>query len=114
MNRVDIYNILNSVAPCKSTMDLDGVIKQDTLGIKKSNSIGGISNDLGGWTQWKVFVYSPSNPLQVDRLALKVKKQLMKNEIEITHELGEDFYDPVLKCYTTVISFRLPSTLYYK
>lgn len=113
MSRIKIQEVLETVCKVDITQQLKNKIKQDTLSIQKRGNLSSLDNSLAGWDNWIIYVYSPNGIVKLDELVKNVRKTLIQNDIEVTHELGQEFYDETLCCYFTTISCRTPSIYDY-
>lgn len=111
MIRIDIYNILNSICPTYSIGQIQGAIKVDTLVLRRNTDLVSMNSGTGGWSNWSVDIYSPTSPLQVDKLSEKISIELKKNNFEILNLVEGDNYDKNYKAFFTILSFRAPKTL---
>ena len=109
MNRIKIYNILKTICKTDMTQQLKGQIKEDTLVLKQSSVLTSMENNLAGWDIWIIYIYTPNSPAKLDELKKKIIKTLMENDIEVTHELKQEYYDENLCCYVSSISCRTPN-----
>lgn len=113
MSRIKIQEALKTVCKVDISQQLKSKINQDTLSIQKRGNLSSLDNSLAGWDNWIIYVYSPNGPVKLDELIKRVREVLLKNDIEVTHELGQEHYDETLCCYFTTISCRTPSIYDY-
>lgn len=113
MSRIKIQEVLETVCKVDVTQRLKSKINQDTLSIQKRGNGTSLDNSLAGWDNWTIYAYSPNSIIKLDGLVKKIIKTLIQNDIEVTHELGQEFYDETLCCYFTTISCRTPSIYDY-
>lgn len=109
MSRIKIYDILKTICKTDMTQQLKGHIKDDTLVLKQSSVLTSMNNDLAGWDVWIIYIYTPNSPTRIDELKKKIIKTLIQNDIEVIHELKQEYYDEKLHCYVSTISCRTPS-----
>lgn len=109
MSRIKIQEVLETVCKVDITQKLKSKINQDTLSIQKRGNLSSLDNSLAGWDNWTIYAYSPNSIIKLDGLVKKIIKTLIQNDIEVTHELGQEHYDETLCCYFTTISCRTPS-----
>ena len=109
MSRIKIYNILKKICKTDMTQQLKGQIKEDTLVLKQSSILTSMNNDLPGWDVWIIYIYTPNSPAKLDELKKEIIRTLMQNDIEVTHELKQEYFDEKLLCYVSSISCRTPS-----
>lgn len=115
MQRVDLYNQLNTVADTYSVGQLKSHISSDCLILRKGLDIPSLQNSIGFWDVWNIDVYSPTSPLQVELLVKKILVILTNNsEIEVTNSFGGNYFDEKLGAFSTIIEFRVPKTIKFK
>lgn len=113
MSRTAIYNIIKSSVDVPVYMSLDVKnIKNDCIILEKLSNINSINSSISGWEQWAAFIYSPSNPLHLDRIAEKVIQALHKNGYEVQITGGDDWFDTDANAYVTSVSCRVPKVYF--
>ena len=51
--------------------------------------------------------------IKLDELRKKVIRMLTENDIEVIHELKQEYWDENLHCYISTVSCKTPSTYIY-
>ena len=109
MTREELYNIISNenIAPIYLPQDLL-TIENDCLVLQKMSSIPSTNSSVAGWEIWTIYVYSPSNPLHIDRMCKQLVEVLTENDIEVVIGGGEDYYDVNSQSYISTVQFRIP------
>lgn len=112
MKRQVLHEALSSVAKVSQLTNRTGVIKKDTLILRKKQSMASTTNGIGVYMYWEVLCYVPANSMvQLDTLVEKVTSCLKQVGAEITNVFGEDYYDEELKAFMSYVEFRTPKVL---
>lgn len=111
MNRQDIYNLINSIIPTLSVGQLSGTVTKNCAILRRGVDLPSLSNDMGYLSQWNIDIYSPNSPLEVDRLVNALSSTLRKNDFQVENLLSGDYYDPILKAFSTTLTIRSPKTI---
>ena len=113
MSRKKLYTILKDICKTDISQNLKGHIKENTLVVERTSSLSSATNTISGWEVWVIFIYCPYSPLKMDKLRKNIIKTLVNNNIEIMHEMREEYFDEQLHCYISSVSCRIPSTYYF-
>lgn len=111
MNRLELYNLIVNILPTYSAGQLTGPIQDDCCILRRDMPISSMNNNEGYWDNWTIDVYSKQSPLKVDEYILQFINVLRAEDIEIVNQLNGDYWDEVLKAFSTSLSFRIPKTL---
>lgn len=112
MNRQKLHDILSQVAPVSQLSNRSGVIKKDTLILRKKPSIASLNSAVGTNVYWEVMCYVPENStVALDTLVDKVITALRKNGVDVTNSFGEDYHDEELKAYMSTVEIRTPKVI---
>ena len=114
MSRKKLYEILSTVCKTDISQKLKGNIKENTVVIERTSALASMTNTISGWQEWVIFIYCPYTPLKMDQLRKDIIKALVLNNIEVMHEMREEYYDEEMLCYVSSVSCRMPSTYYYR
>lgn len=113
MNRIKIYEMLSEICKVDITQQVKSKISEDTLALKQNSVLTSMNNDLAGWDIWIIYIYCPNSPIKLDELRKKVIRMLTENDIEVIHELKQEYWDENLHCYISTVSCKTPSTYVY-
>ena len=111
MKREELYNLLNTILPTDSIVQIGGKINDNCVILSKSSDLPRMSNSYGGWDNWYIDIYSPKSPLELDKLT-KIINDTFKNinGVEIdSHTTGES-WDYKLHAFSTTMAIRCPRT----
>lgn len=111
--RTTIYNIVKDICTVHLVQNRPARITENCAIIMRKSSNESFDNALAGWDNWVIYLYSPHSPLEIDKLRNDVRRALFLNDIEITHDMGDDMYDVDLKCYVCSITCRTPMVFDY-
>lgn len=107
MKRVDLFNILNEIAPTYSVGQIKSTIAQDCMILRRGVDLPSVNNALGHWESWSIDIYSATSPNQVDRIVETIKARFTP-ECEIETLTSGDYYDEILRAFSTTITIRIP------
>lgn len=113
MTRQELYNLIVNILPTYSAGQLKGPIKQDCCILRREMALNSMSSSVGYWDTYTVDVYSNKSPLQVDNYVEAIIAVLIESECEVQNLLSGDYWDEVLKAFSTSLSFRMPKTINY-
>lgn len=112
MNRQTLHDILSQVAPVNQLSNRSGVIKRDTIILRKKPSIPSVNSSVGTHIYWEVMCYVPENStVALDNLVEKVITVLRRNGVDVTNSFGEDYHDEDLKAYMSTVEVRTPKVI---
>lgn len=111
MTREDIYNLIENIIPTFSVGQLTGTVIRDCAILRRSMDLPSIGNTLGFWNQWSIDIYTPQSPVQLDNIVVQLTQVLKDNGFEVQRTLSGDYYDPLLKAFSTSLTFREPKTI---
>lgn len=109
MKRLNLYVILSEIIPTFSVGQIRGSITQDCAILRKGVDLPSINSSLGHWDSWSIDIYSPVSPANVDNIVEQIKNSLTV-ECEIETLSTGDYYDDVLRAFSTTITIRTPIT----
>ena len=112
--RTNIHNIVSNICKVYLVQNKPARIVEDCAVIMRKSSNESFGNTLCGWDNWIIYLYSPHSPLDIDTLRNNIRRELFLNDIEITHDMGDDMYDTDLKCYVCSITCRTPVIFDYE
>ena len=108
MNRVNIFYILNNIVPTYSVGQIKGTLDEDCCVLRRGVDIPSLSNSLGHWDSWNIDIYSPESPVKVDDI-VDVIKDTLKNICEVESMTTGDYYDEVMRAFSTTLTIRIPN-----
>lgn len=112
MNRQRLHDILSQVASVHQLSNRSGVIKKETIILRKKPSIPSLNSAVGTNIYWEVMCYVPENSVvALDNLVDKVIKVLKLNGVDVTNSFGEDYHDEELKAYMSTVEIRTPKVI---
>lgn len=111
MKRKTLYDLLNAIVPTYSVGQIVGVIKEDCIILRRSSDIPSLSNNLAYWEQWSIDIYSPYSPANVDDIVERVKDAIKEKDCKIENLISGDYYDSVLKAFSTTMVIQTPNIL---
>lgn len=110
INRVNLSIVLNSIIPTYSIGQIRGTINEDCCVLRKGVDIPSTNNSKGHWDNWYIDIYSPFSPINVDDIVTHIKHRLLEiTNVEIEQLINGDYYDEVLRAYSTSMSIRIPN-----
>lgn len=113
-DRISLIKELKKIAPVFPIGKTLNEVTEPRIVLTKGIQFASLNSELGGWQNWEVYIYVPSNSIVVlDNLVDKVQRALRRiNDIEMTGSINQEFYDDQLNAYMRMIQFRAPQTLY--
>lgn len=111
MNRQDIYNLIETIIPLYSVGQIKGPITKDCAILRRDMDLPSMGNAYGYWDQWTIDIYCVKGPLQVDKYVDVISSTLRNNDFEVQNMLSGDYYDEVMKAFSTSITFRQPKSI---
>ena len=107
MKRIDLYNILNEIAPTFSVGQIKSTITDDCMILRRGVDLPSVNNALGHWESWSIDIYSAVSPAHVDNLVDAIKIRFTP-ECEIETLTSGDYFDEILRAFSTTITIRIP------
>ena len=113
MNRVEIYNLIENIIPTHSVGQVTGPITKDCCILRRNMNTPSMSNSESYWDNWTIDIYSPKSPIQLDTYVQQLFEVLRANGCEVQNLIDGDYYDEVMKSFSTSLTFRIPKTYKY-
>lgn len=110
MIRQRLYEMCNSICPTYSIGQKGGQITHDLFELRRDIDLPSMGNSLAGWDKWTVTIYSPTSPLQVDKLAKLLLEQLTQMKYEVINRVEGDNFDEMSKAFFTRVTFKTVTT----
>ena len=108
MNRIDIMNILDTVAPTFPPATKSGKLDKWIVVMKK-NQQPSLSSKKGGWLYLDIMCYvDRSSILPLDGLIETAKTVLKTAGVELTGVETPDFHDTELEAFMNSFEIRIP------
>lgn len=112
MNRKTLHDELSKVAEVSQLSNRKGVIKKNTLILRKKPSMPSVNSAFGARLYWEVMCYVPETSiLPLDKLVDDVIAVLKELGVDITNSFGEDYHDEEFKAYMSSVEFITPKSI---